>query len=129
MARRKRTSAITMRPREDGGWTTFDEDEVKALILAACRGQGHAGATTEEIRRVINWAEGVRSDLVVLDLVLDGQVSIRVDEGGDWTVRAVEATEGDGHGGPGVEPLALVGPAPPARPRRRRAHPRRKRRV
>lgn len=77
---------------QTGGF--LSDDEVKKLILAAIDYDGVA--TDEQINKVVEWGEHVRTDAALLSLVLDGKVVLIPDEDepGEMRFRAKAALAG-----------------------------------
>ena len=56
--------------------STLTDEEVKAIALAVVSGAGEAGAEEAHIMRAVRWAEAVRHESTLLDLVLSGDLHI-----------------------------------------------------
>jgi len=62
---------------------TISDEEAKAVIEAVLEGHGRRGATEGQIVMALKWANDVRSELALLDLVLEGKLAItKVKKGG-----------------------------------------------
>lgn len=59
----------------------FTETEAEALIMAFAEQRGGDGVTEEEAQRLIDWAEHVRIDVILLGMVLKGAIGIDIREG------------------------------------------------
>jgi hypothetical protein len=60
------------------------EDEQKTLILlyvGSCTERGES-ASEADIRKVLEWATGVRNEAAMLDLVFDGMAEVHVEPDG-----------------------------------------------
>jgi len=55
---------------------SLSDDEAKAIIEACLRGHGEKGASKDEITRCLSWASGVKAEAALLELVLEGRISI-----------------------------------------------------
>lgn len=55
------------------------DDEIRAVLLACASAPG--GATEEDMKAAVRWAQQVRTDATLLDLVLDGMVAITMRDG------------------------------------------------
>ena len=67
----------------------LSDAEAKAVILARLRGAGPGGASKAQLEHAVRWAEQVRTDSALLELVLEGRLSMRPAKGPDqWTFRA-----------------------------------------
>lgn len=55
------------------------EDEICAVIIACASAPG--GATEEDMKAAVQWAQQVRIDATLLDLVLEGRVAIAMRNG------------------------------------------------
>lgn len=60
--------------------TIISEGEAARVCMALARGQG--SFTEEQALQVIQWAERVRVDAIMLDMVLSGQVKLSIAHGG-----------------------------------------------
>lgn len=69
------------------------DDEVRAVILACASAPG--GATEEDMKAAVQWAQQVRTDATLLDLALDGMVGITIRDG-EPVFSAREGGGGDG---------------------------------
>jgi hypothetical protein len=56
--------------------TTLSDNEAKTIIEAVVAGHGTKGVSEDKIRAALKWANGVRSELALLDLVLEGRLAI-----------------------------------------------------
>lgn len=63
MRRREKTSSLS-------------DNEAKTIIEACLHGHGRRGATEEQVRRSLSWANGVRAEQALLELVLEGKLAI-----------------------------------------------------
>ena len=64
----------------------FSDAEIKSIILAVLRGRqdSASGSTVDEgIERVLDWSSKVRTQELLLDLILSGQVVISVTRDGE----------------------------------------------
>ena len=52
------------------------DDEAKLVIEACLHGHGEKGASEDTITRCLSWASGVKAEAALLELVLDGMLSI-----------------------------------------------------
>src|SRR5690625_4146668 len=85
------SSSTTQRPRRTTGWPApspphrrkevgmLTDDEVRAVILACAHAPD--GATEEDMGAAIRWAQGARTESLMLDLVLEGRVAITMRDG------------------------------------------------
>lgn len=56
------------------------EDEIKIILMASIAANGDKGTTEEDMLKAVRWAEGVRVDAGLLELVLAGSLFIRIEE-------------------------------------------------
>jgi len=56
--------------------TSLTDDEAKAIMEAVIVGHGRRGASEQNIRSALAWANAVRSELALLELVLEGELAI-----------------------------------------------------
>lgn len=68
----------------------LDDEEVQFLVLSAAIGHGDAGVTKEAAAKVIDWATGTRTDMSLLNLVMGGQLVVRVQEDGELEFRTAD---------------------------------------
>ena len=67
----------------------LSDAEAKAVILARLRGAGPEGASKAQCEQAVRWAEQVRIDSALLELVLEGRLAMRPAKGeGQWTFKA-----------------------------------------
>lgn len=59
------------------------DDEIQSLILALAESRKDSVFTEQEAQRLVHWAESVRLESSLLDLVLEGKVLPHVAEGED----------------------------------------------
>lgn len=59
---------------ENDGFLT--DGEVQRLIMSLLQSRGERGAGEQDMKAVIDWADGIRLQNTMLDLVLDGRVEV-----------------------------------------------------
>ena len=66
----------------------INDREARQLITATIAGHDPDGADEEQIRAVYDWAHQTRTDGLLLEMVLDGQLIIRVESDGELRFKA-----------------------------------------
>jgi len=56
--------------------SALSDDEAKTIIEACLLGHGNKGASQDEIARCLSWANGVKAEQALLELVLEGKTVI-----------------------------------------------------
>lgn len=66
---------------------TFSEEELENVVLAVVRFRKSRGMTKAEIESVVNrvsdWAHQARVDISLLEMILAGHATVRVDASGE----------------------------------------------
>ena len=66
-------------------------EEVDRIILALLTGQGADGATDEEMDEAVAWARMARLRGLLVDMILDGRLVMRRENGGGFRFVASES--------------------------------------
>jgi hypothetical protein len=56
--------------------SSLTDDEAKAIIEAVVAGHRRKGASEQDVHLALKWANAVRSELALLELVLEGRLAI-----------------------------------------------------
>ena len=54
----------------------LEDHEVQAIIMNALEARGEEGVTESELKQIVDWANKIKLNNTIVDLVIEGRVSI-----------------------------------------------------